>query len=406
LADNNNGLGETRSFYNLPTLISDLSSIGWNDKVTSVIIHSDSVKFKIWVDANWDGHSIPYEGKGTYNVPGDVDNRGTSIKIWTGEEPSAENPNPSPSPSPSPSDPSRLVGFFDASAGETSDKWNYYRDIGNAKTASELGFRNDALSCVGIFDEDVVVELFVDDHYQGKSVKLEGRGKFDLRNYDIDNMVSSYKVYYRDQEPVSDPSPTQTPAPLVSYEVIGVKVDSSGNLNITVVNSTGQQAAVQWKHGPEASSYLVKFPDGIVSFYLNPDFGILALHSDKAFAQGDGHVNAGGAWEFLPGSTVVLSPNQSIWDATLWIDPVTTAPTPSDPEPSPTPTPSPDTDTDTDTDTDDKDGPDGPTFVLPEKITVSGGGCTTGTGFGIGGWIAVLLAVFALDTQQRTHRKQ
>jgi hypothetical protein len=57
-----------------------------------------------------------------------------------------------------------------------------------------MGFMNDKLSCVEILKNEVIVYLYPDSEFGGEPVKLDHTGKFDLRDYGIDDKVSSYTV--------------------------------------------------------------------------------------------------------------------------------------------------------------------------------------------------------------------
>jgi murein DD-endopeptidase MepM/ murein hydrolase activator NlpD len=406
LHENNGGGGKSTPLSTaLPLLIADLDSLGCGTDISSISV-PDGVNVRVFREKNFDGHNM-YYGSGRHDLPSDLsDNFFKSIKIWPVGTPEPPNPGQNPNP---PSDPSPqgLVEFYNASAGRTSGKdpgeWNYSRGVGNSKNPSELGFPDNELSSLRINDDNVTVEVFPDADYHGEPRKFSGKGFYNLSQgaLDFDNRVSSYKVYYTNQGPIDD-SPT-TPTPTAYYEVRNLHVDASGNLNITLVNTqTGQQTAPRWVKGSEQNCFLVKFPDGTTTFYIDEAWNITALHTDPYFAIGDGRFNTHGVYEFLPGQSVTFLTNSSQYDATVWVKPLldTTPPPippipPSDPDPDPDPG-------------HDNDG--GSTIIIPEipdkiDVDVSGGGCNSAA---FGGWVAALAIAAFLDRKlaKKNHRQQ
>jgi hypothetical protein len=392
LHDDNNGGGETVLIRSIPVVASGMEAVGFlNDRMGSLTIHKDGISVRVWVDGSFQGHSMEFSTKGVHNLPLVLDNNVSSIKVYpSGQEPS----NPSqPQPEPQPT---ALVEFYAAAAGRTSgtgpDEWNYSRGIGNARTASALGFPNDELSSLRILDDTITVELFADDNYQGTSRKFVGKGFYDLRqgHADFDDKTSSYRIYGPDG-PVSDPEDS-VPAPSTeSYEVRSIGVDSAGNLSLSVINTkTGASGDSSWRKGPDGS-FIVRFPDN-TTFTINPSWGVEVLHTNPAFASGAGGVLiSAGILEFRAGQTVTFGQHNGAVDScTLWLTGGST-PGPETPQPNEPPEDNPGGDGAEDNPGSDgtednpggdgeenNSGGDGTTIEIPEHITISGGGCNNG----------------------------
>jgi len=63
-----------------------------------------------------------------------------------------------------------------------------------ARTVGAMGFANDQLSCVEILEDNIKVTLYEHDQFNGRSLTLRCKGRYNLGNYNFNDLCSSYKV--------------------------------------------------------------------------------------------------------------------------------------------------------------------------------------------------------------------
>ena len=387
-------------------MLDDISSVFENDRVSSITIHKAGVKARVWSDGGFRGRDMLYEGAGTFDLPSDLDNQVSSIKVFSGDEPPSSGGSGS-----NPGVPAGIAAsFFGASAGRTdgAKPEHFNVDIPSssipfvARNPEAMGFMNDKLSCVEILKDGIVVDLFADSELSGESLRLSSPGKYDLRNYNFDDKTSSVAVTYDGIIPY-EPGQPANPAPAPAgdeYEVASVSIDSSGELIMTLLNVRTYAVIppLSWERGPD-NSYLVRLPDQ-TTFWIDPAGCVAEVHTDSLFASGNGAVpfgDDGRKVKFMPGATLYIGdqPSGTLHSLTLWSKPANggetqPAPTPGDGDEDPvsgveTPITPPKSD--------EGDGGGDDHKTLDVNVGVGGGGCRSGAGGLAGAALAFFAAV-------------
>ncbi|MDR3165802.1 MAG: peptidoglycan DD-metalloendopeptidase family protein [Synergistaceae bacterium] len=204
--------------------------------------------------------------------------------------------------------PANLVTFSAVTAGIAGDKWHVDKGLCEAPRVIDMEFPNDDLSSLYINEDNVVIELFEHENFQGKSIRLDHKGFYDLRNYDFDDITSSYKV--------TDPTMAQ-PVEHASYTVMSVSI-INGNLVMDIVNDATGEHISPYCVRNDNYSFLVKLPSGTTTYHINSP---VRIHTDSAFTTGGRVIgNNGQSVEFSQGDTVVFSPHDATWSATIWVE--------------------------------------------------------------------------------------
>ena len=73
--------------------------------------------------------------------------------------------------------------------------WSVWRNPPfEARTVGAMGFANDQLSCVEIFEDNIEVTLYEHDQYNGRAIMLKYKGRYNLGNYNFNDICSSYRI--------------------------------------------------------------------------------------------------------------------------------------------------------------------------------------------------------------------
>jgi hypothetical protein len=220
-----------------------------------------------------------------------------------------------------------LVSLFAASSGRTSgrgdDEWNV--DIYNAPILAPnpeaIGVKNDELSSVEIHVDGLILEIFSDSNYGGRSIKLDSKGFYDLRNYGMDDSASSFKFYLKGQYPVPiTPAPINPiPQPSDKYVVQNLHF-SNGNLYLTVINTrTGENITCYGNKTTEKNGFTLTLPDN-TSFFIRSEWGVEVIHANAYFSSGaGGTLIDAGTLAFRSGQTVNFGVHNGAVSCTIWM---------------------------------------------------------------------------------------
>jgi hypothetical protein len=189
-----------------------------------------------------------------------------------------------------------------------------------------------------------------------------------------------------------------------AYEVTDLTIVND-SLSINIVHiKTGLTSSINCTPAPEDNSYWARLPDNTL-FYLDPAFGIDALHTDSYFAESDTEgrlLNDGRGVEYLTGATVFFGSMGEARSFTLWLIPDEEELEPELPPvvPDPPAPENPDTGDPTPGSGGDNEGSDDPGMAINVK-GLGGGGCNSGADGLLGMAFVTILAATFIDGEKK-----